>query len=164
MCGEPFLSCVVQTLLQVSRLAGVDLVRMRAGLEGVNVMVNSHQISAFAIVLRTSAFASGRVAQIILETAERGCLSRSTFDNPKTRGISCAHLAILAVAGGTPTLRSIWPTRPSATVDKSARSLRNRLGVCCSTRSRLSGLEARVGIAPGVLLFQNSSKPLDRKS
>jgi hypothetical protein len=25
----------------------------------------------------------GRVAQIILETAERGCLSRSTFDNPK---------------------------------------------------------------------------------
>ena len=36
----------VQTLLQVCRLAGVDLVRMRAGLEGVNVMVNSHQISA----------------------------------------------------------------------------------------------------------------------
>jgi hypothetical protein len=25
----------------------------------------------------------GHVAQIILETAERGCLSRSTFDNPK---------------------------------------------------------------------------------
>jgi hypothetical protein len=57
-------------------------------------------------------FAAGHVAQISLETAERGCLSRSTFDNPKTRGISCAHMAILAAAGGTPALRSIWATRP----------------------------------------------------
>ncbi len=29
----------------------------------------------------------GCVAQIVLETAERGCPSRSTFDNSKTRGI-----------------------------------------------------------------------------
>jgi hypothetical protein len=61
-----------------------------------------------------STVALGRVAQIILETAERGCLSRSTFDNPKTRGISCTHLAILVAAGGTPALRSIWATRPLA--------------------------------------------------
>src|ERR1035437_4368674 len=56
-------------------------------------------------MLKASTVAEGRVAQIILETAERGCLSRSTFDNPKTRGISCAHLAIRAAAGGTPGLR-----------------------------------------------------------
>jgi hypothetical protein len=50
-----------------------------------------------------------------LETAERGCLSRSTFDNPKTRGISCAHSAIQAAAGGTPALRStMWLLRGCA--------------------------------------------------
>jgi hypothetical protein len=32
--------------MRIPRLAGVDLVRMRAELEGVNVMVNNHQISA----------------------------------------------------------------------------------------------------------------------
>ena len=31
---------------------------------------------------------------------ERGCLSRSLFDSTKTRGISSAHLAIRAAAGG----------------------------------------------------------------
>ncbi len=40
-----------------------------------------------------------RVAQIIVDLAERGCPSRSTFDNPKIHGISRAHLAILAAAG-----------------------------------------------------------------
>jgi hypothetical protein len=59
----------------------------------------------------TSAFVKGRVAQIILEPAERGCLSRSTFDNPKTRGISCAHSVTQTAAGGTPALRSFWATR-----------------------------------------------------
>jgi hypothetical protein len=51
--------------------------------------------------------------------AERGCLlaiyrslSRSTFDNPKTCKISCAHSAIRAAADGTPALRSFWATRP----------------------------------------------------
>jgi hypothetical protein len=44
----------------------------------------------------------GRVAQIVWEPAERGWLNRSTFDNPKTRGISCILLAILAAAGGHP--------------------------------------------------------------
>src|SRR5689334_18294551 len=39
---------------------------------------------------------------------ERGCLSRSTFDRPKTCGISCFHSVILAAAGGTPAVRSIW--------------------------------------------------------
>jgi len=47
-----------------------------------------------------------------LELAERGCPSRSTFDNYNNPGIGCAHLAILAAAGGTPALRSIWATRP----------------------------------------------------
>jgi hypothetical protein len=47
-----------------------------------------------------------------LELAERGCPSRSTFDNYHNPGIGCAHLAILAAAGGTPALRSIWATRP----------------------------------------------------
>ena len=48
--------------------------------------------------------ALGRVAQNILETAERGCLSRSMFDKPKTRGISCAHSAIRQLqVGGTVT-------------------------------------------------------------
>jgi hypothetical protein len=65
----------------------------------------------------------GRVAQIILEPAERGCPSRSTFDNPKTRGISCAHLAILPAAGGTPALRSIWATRPLAKAEVTVPSL-----------------------------------------
>jgi hypothetical protein len=46
--------------------------------------------------------ALGRVAQIILETAERGCLSRSMFDKPKTRGISCAHSAIRQLRVGHP--------------------------------------------------------------
>jgi hypothetical protein len=59
-------------------------------------------------------------AQIILEPAERGCLSRSTFDSPKTLGISRVHLAILAAAGGTPALRSISATHPSLRRDKSA--------------------------------------------
>jgi hypothetical protein len=72
-------------------------------------------------VTRLPAEALGRVAQIILEPAERGCPSRSTFDNPKTRGISCAHLAILPAAGGTPALRSIWATRPLAKVESGFR-------------------------------------------
>ena len=38
-------------------------------------------------IKRVRGSSGGRVAQIILETAERGCLSRSTFDNPKTRGV-----------------------------------------------------------------------------
>jgi hypothetical protein len=54
----------------------------------------------------------GRVAQIVWETAEHGWLNRSTFDNPKTRGISCILLAILAAAGWTPALRSVWAIRP----------------------------------------------------
>jgi hypothetical protein len=47
--------CSFRTLLQVSRLAGVDLVRMRAGLKDENVMVNGHQISARLRPRRTSA-------------------------------------------------------------------------------------------------------------
>jgi len=62
---------------------------------------------------------AGNVASCGLQTGfvlpvlppERGCLSRSAFDNRKTRGNSCAHLAILAAAGGTPALRSILATR-----------------------------------------------------
>jgi hypothetical protein len=42
----------------------------------------------------------GVLPKSISATAERGCLSRSTFDKPKTRGISCAHSAIRAAAGG----------------------------------------------------------------
>jgi pimeloyl-ACP methyl ester carboxylesterase len=38
---------------------------------------------------------------------ERGCPSRSTSGNPKACGISCAHPANQAAAGGTPALRSI---------------------------------------------------------
>ena len=38
---------------------------------------------------------------------ERGCPSRSTFDNSKTRGILCAHLAIRAAAAGTAALRRL---------------------------------------------------------
>ena len=51
----------------------------------------------------------GRVAQIILETAERGwrlaiyrSLSRSTFDKPKTCGIVCAYSAIRLLRVGHP--------------------------------------------------------------
>jgi hypothetical protein len=54
----------------------------------------------------------GRVAQIILEMAERGCPSCGTFDKPKARGISCANSAIRTAAGGTPALRSNWATYP----------------------------------------------------
>src|ERR1035437_2134462 len=86
-----------------------------------------------------SSVALGRVAQIILKTAERGCLSRSTFDNPKNRGISCAHLAIRAAAGGTPALRSIWATRPLAPVEAF-------YGACRVRRSLLRGLPRGVAL------------------
>jgi hypothetical protein len=42
-------------------------------------------------------------------------LSRSAFDNPKTRGILCVHLSILTAVGGTPALRSIWATGSNCT-------------------------------------------------
>jgi hypothetical protein len=66
-----------------------------------------------------------RVAKIILETAERGCPSRSTFDKPTARGISRAHSAIRAAAGGTPALRSIaiiiHPSRATAATHEDTR-------------------------------------------
>jgi hypothetical protein len=54
----------------------------------------------------------GRVVQIVWEPAERGWLNRSTFDNPKTRGISCILLAILAAAGGRYGDKTSWTIRP----------------------------------------------------
>jgi len=83
---------------RISKEAGLDAKRLRADL-----IVQSHERREQD---------EGRVAPIILEKAERGCLlaiyrslSRSTFQNPKTRGIAYAHLAIQAAAGGTPALR-----------------------------------------------------------
>jgi len=108
-----------------SRCMKFDPKKLRYSKEGSGRCVSlSTEQKPEGILRRQSSFAEGRVAQIILETAERGCLSRNTFDNPKTRGISCAHLAIRAAAGGTPALRSIWATRPEATEDRGQPRLR----------------------------------------
>jgi hypothetical protein len=93
--------------------------------------------NAITLRLKAPVFAKGRVAQIILETAERGCLSRSTFDNPKTRGISCAHLAIRAAAGGTPALRSIWAKRPKATTRQERLNPKSSVRVFCGFSIRV---------------------------
>jgi hypothetical protein len=74
--------------------------------------MNSELIKRLAGSRKQLAESLNYSSSIRKEAAERGCLSRSTFDKPKTRGISYAHSAIRAAAGGTPALRSIWATRP----------------------------------------------------
>jgi hypothetical protein len=54
---------------------------------------------------KTSVISDRMVERHECRVPERGCLSRSTFDALKTRGISCAYLTIRAAAGGTPALR-----------------------------------------------------------
>ena len=61
-------------------------------------------------------------------TAERGSVSRSTFNRSKTHGISCARSALRAAAGRRPALRSIWATRPLAKVDRRRSHPRSRTG------------------------------------
>ena len=60
----------------------------------------------------------GVLLKSISVTAERGSVSRSTFNRSKTHGISCARSALRAAAGRRPALRSIWATRPKAMVDR----------------------------------------------
>ena len=93
--------------------------------QGLNKSIKNHCYYSFhrsicGCVCRANSLAQpdpavhleGVLPKSISVTAERGSVSRSTFNRSKTHGISCARSALRAAAGRRPALRSIWATRP----------------------------------------------------
>ena len=58
--------------------------------------------------------AKGVLPKSISATAERGSVSRSTFNSPKTHGNFLRPFGLRAAAGRRPAFRSIWAIRPQS--------------------------------------------------